>query len=188
MMMTDKEPSFMLHDPGGKVRLRLAGGVVGHAEISPCQRYRCWLSREWTPYGQAPKSILFLGMNPSVADAFASDPTVNREEGFARLWGYNRYFKGNILDWRATKPADLPHDVTTACSDRNLEAILVMAQQSEIVVAAHGKLHKRYQSVVERTMAAIKDVGTPIKCFGKNLDGSPKHPLYLRKDSILIDY
>ena len=170
------------HDPGGKVRLALPGGVIGQARISACERYRHFLSRDWTPEGRAPRAILWLGMNPSTADAFVSDPTVRREETYSRDWGYSLYYKGNILDWRATNPKDLPVDPGLARSVDNLPSILEMAEASELVIAAFGRLHKRYHPIIEETVAALRATGKPLMCLGQNQDGSPKHPLYLRKD------
>lgn len=170
------------HDPGGKVRLALPGGMVGQARISPCERYRHFLSRDWTPEGQSPRAILWIGMNPSTADAFVSDPTVRREETYSREWGYSLYYKGNILDWRATKPSDLPVDPAVARSSDNLPSILEMAASAEVVIAAFGRLHKRYHPIIAETIEALRATGKPLLCMGRNQDGSPKHPLYLRKD------
>jgi hypothetical protein len=176
------------HDPGGKVRLRLPDGVVGGATFSPCGRYRQALTRDWTPEGIAPRAVLFIGMNPSVASAEVSDPTCHRELMFARDWGFTRYLKGNVLDWRATSPKDLPHDPDTAASPENLPALIEMAREAEIVVMAYGKLHKRYAGIVDAVIAAMRSEGHALKCLGRNKDGSAKHPLYLRKDSVLLDF
>lgn len=177
-----------LHDPGGKVRLRLPDGVIGGAQFSDCGRYRQALTRDWTPEGTKPRSILFIGMNPSVADASASDPTCHRELMFARDWGFSRYLKGNMLDWRATSPRDLPHDPKVAASPENLPALMEMAQESEVIVMAYGKLHLRYQGIVERVIAGMRNTGRPVMCLGLNKDGSAKHPLYLRKDTALMAF
>jgi hypothetical protein len=182
-----EEPSRQ-HDPGGKVRLRLPDGVVGGATFSPCGRYRQALTRDWTPEGIAPRAVLFIGMNPSVASAEVSDPTCHRELMFARDWGFTRYLKGNVLDWRATSPKDLPHDPDTAASPANLPALQEMAREAEIVVMAYGKLHKRYAVIVDEVIAAMRAEGHALKCLGRNKDGSAKHPLYLRKDSVLLDF
>ncbi|SLN47891.1 hypothetical protein ROG8370_02087 [Roseovarius gaetbuli] len=176
-----------LHDPGGKVRLRLPDGVIGGAAYSECGRYRQMLSRDWTPEGSAPRTVLFVGMNPSVASAEVSDPTCHRELGFARDWGFTRYLKGNVLDWRATSPKDIPRDPAEACSGLNIPALVDMAQEAEFVVLAYGKLHARYQPVVSEALRAIAQAGRPLKCLGLNKDGSAKHPLYLRKDTALMD-
>lgn len=176
------------HDPGGKVRLRLPDGVTGGATFSPCGRYRQALTRDWTAEGQPARAVLFIGMNPSVAAAEISDPTCHRELVFARDWGFTRYLKGNVLDWRATSPKALPHDPADACSPANLPALEEMAREAEIVVMAYGKLHKRYAGVVREVIARVEATGTPLKCLGLNKDGSAKHPLYLRKDTRLMDF
>ena len=176
------------HDPGGKVRLRLPDGVTGGATFSDCGRYRQALTRDWTLAGAAPRAVLFIGMNPSVADADASDPTCHRELMFARDWGFTRYLKGNVLDWRATSPGDIPHDPALACSPDNIPVLLDMAREAELVVMAYGKLHKRHQGSVAEVLRAVAAVGKPMKCLGLNKDGSAKHPLYLRKDTPLMAF
>ncbi|SEL60045.1 hypothetical protein SAMN05443999_106191 [Roseovarius azorensis] len=177
-----------LHDPGGKVRLRLPDGVIGGAGYSPCGRYRQMLSRDWTPEGAHPRTVLFVGMNPSVASAEVSDPTCHRELVFARDWGFTRYLKGNVLDWRATSPRDLPADPAEACSPANIPALVAMAGESEMVVLAYGRLHARYSGVVQAALRAIAATGRPLRCLGLNKDGSAKHPLYLRRDTGLMDF
>lgn len=177
-----------LHDPGGKVRLRLPDGVIGGATFSHCGRYRQALTRDWTPEGVPPRTVLFIGMNPSVAAADISDPTCHRELMFARDWGFTRYLKGNVLDWRATSPRDIPADPAIACSPGNVPELIAMADEAEIVVMAFGKLHKRFHGVLEGVLTAIAARGKPLKCLGLNQDGSAKHPLYLRKDTPLMDF
>ncbi|MCZ0811177.1 MAG: DUF1643 domain-containing protein [Pseudomonadota bacterium] len=176
------------HDPGGKVRLKLPDGVIGGASFSECGRYRQSLTRDWTPAGTTPRAVLFIGMNPSVAAAEVSDPTCHRELIFARDWGFTRYLKGNMLDWRATSPRDIPADPAAACSPANIPALLEMAQESELIVMAYGKLHKRFRPVVQDVIGAMVATGKPLKCLGLNQDGSAKHPLYLRKDTALMDF
>lgn len=177
-----------LHDPGGKVRLKLPDGVIGGATFSTCGRYRQALTRDWTPDGGTPRAVLFIGMNPSVAGAEISDPTCHRELMFARDWGFNRYLKGNMLDWRATSPRDIPHDPSEACSPANISALVDMAHEAELVVMAYGKLHQRYQPIVRDVFTEITALGKPLRCLGLNKDGSAKHPLYLRKDTALMDF
>lgn len=176
------------HDPGGKVRLKLPDGVVGGATFSDCGRYRQALTRDWTPKDAAPRTVLFVGMNPSVAAADVSDPTCHRELMFARDWGFTRYLKGNVLDWRATSPKDIPADPALACSPANIPALVDMANEAERIVLAYGKLHKRFQPVVQEVLRAMEATAKPLQCLGLNKDGSAKHPLYLRKDTPLRDF
>ncbi len=176
------------HNPGGKVRLSLPDGVTGGATFSECGRYRQALTRDWTPEGALSRAVLFVGMNPSVADASASDPTCHRELMFARDWGFTRYLKGNVLDWRATSPKDIPQDPRKAVSAENLPVLLEMAEAAEVIVMAYGKLHQRYAGIVAEVISSLAASGRPLKCLGLNKDGSAKHPLYLRKDTALMGF
>ncbi len=175
----------MTHDPGGRTRLRLPEGVRGTAEFSACGRYRHMLGRDWTLPGVVPRAILFVGLNPSVADAFASDPTCHRELTFARDWGYSRYLKGNILDWRATSPRDIPHESDLARSVRNLPVLLALSLEAEVIVIATGNVHPRYAEIARDTCDALRGTGKPMMCLGLNRTGNAKHPLYLRRDAVL---
>ncbi|MEL6646692.1 MAG: DUF1643 domain-containing protein [Pseudomonadota bacterium] len=177
-----------LHDPGGKVRLKLPNGVIGGARFSKCGRYRQALTRDWTAQGATPRAVLFVGMNPSVAAADVSDPTCHRELIFAQDWGFTRYLKGNVLDWRATSPKDIPHDPSEACSAENLPVLREMADEAELIIMAFGKLHKRHHGVLEAVTAAMVESGKPLQCLGLNKDGSAKHPLYLRKDTKPVSF
>lgn len=184
--MADNSPAdpARAHDPGGKVRIALPGGVTGGAEFSDCGRYRRMLSRDWTAPGQMPRTVLFVGQNPSVADVEVSDPTCHRELQFARDWGFTRYLKGNVLDWRATRPRDIPADPDLACTPENLAALRTMAQEAELIVMAYGRLHRRFAQATARAVALLAGSARPMVCLGRNADGSPRHPLYLRRDTV----
>ena len=71
-----------MHDPGGSRRFAMLPGVDGKAEFSPCGQYRYWLSRDWGfrrfSGGREP-FVLWIGMNPSTAEAEVDDPTIRRE-------------------------------------------------------------------------------------------------------------
>lgn len=176
------------HDPGGKVRIRLPDGVIGGATFSQCGRYRQALTRDWTPQGTMARTVLFVGMNPSVAAADISDPTCHRELMFAQDWGFTRYLKGNVLDWRATSPKDIPTDPNEACSADNVPTLVSMASEADLIIMAYGKLHKRHHGVLQTVVAAMVDSDKPLQCLGLNKDGSAKHPLYLRKDTAPFPY
>lgn len=57
------------------------------AWISSCQRYRYALSRTWD---ESKGYVLFIGQNPSTADAEVDDPTIKKCMKFARAWGLRR--------------------------------------------------------------------------------------------------
>jgi hypothetical protein len=175
------------HDPGGKVRLPLMAGVKGDATFSADGRYR-QLMRRWTGETFPKRYILFIGMNPSTADATVNDPTCAREWTFAQREGYSAMVKANVGDYRATDPKMLLAPGLVAVSDANLPAIRAAAAEADFVVLCHGKLNKALAPAGKAIVEALKADGTELWCFGTNGDGSPKHPLYLRLDTPLVRF
>lgn len=75
------------------------------ATLSDCGRYRYALWRrwkDWFTYGQ----VIFIGLNPSTADAETDDHTIRKMMGFARHWGFGGMVVCNLFAFRATLP---PH-------------------------------------------------------------------------------
>ena len=173
------------HDPGGKVRLALMPGVKGDAAFSDDGRYR-QLMRRWTGDAFPERYMLFIGMNPSTADAAFNDPTCAREWTFARREGFDAMVKANVGDYRATDPKMLLAPGVLASSPENLPAIRVAAAGADRVVLCHGKLNKALAPAGKAVVDALKADGVELWCFGTNGDGSPKHPLYLRGDTPLV--
>lgn len=174
-MFEDASP---VHDPGGKVRTRLPPDVKGDAIFSDCQRYRRLL-RRWQGDTFPKRHVLWIGMNPSTADASVNDPTIGREWEFTVREGYQGLAKVNIGDFRATEPKMLLAPGIDAVSPDNLPTILWAAQEASLVIICHGKLNKALRAAGARTVAALMEAGIELHCLGTNLDGSPKHPLYI---------
>ena len=173
-----------LHDPGGKVRLALMPGVNGDATFSPDGRYR-QLMRRWLGPEFPERYVLFIGMNPSTADASVNDPTCAREWTFSQREGFDAMVKANVGDYRATDPKMLLAPGVEASSPDNLPAIRKAAAGAGLVVLCHGKLNKALAPAGKALIEALRRDGVPLWCFGTNADGSPKHPLYLRGDTPL---
>lgn len=173
------------HDPGGKVRIKLPDHVTSHAEFSACGRYRQLLTRRWDT--QLPW-IMFVGMNPSTADVTHDDPTVRKEVSYARKWGYGGLIKCNVMDYRITNPKGLLAEDVTVCSDQNLIMIRKHLADVDQVVAAWGKLPPKLKHHADKLYEVLMEHQKTITCLGINLDGSPKHPLYVRGDKQLEPY
>jgi len=150
------------------------------ADISDDGLYRYALYRRLS---MGERTVLFVGLNPSTADASVDDPTIRRCAGFARAWGFDWLYMGNLMAWRATDPKQLPADDLTAAGARNQEALTWMMQRAEVVVAAWGqhKLHGYAQQLARKVLALPH-----AHCLGQTKDGSPKHPLYLRSATPLV--
>ena len=174
------------HDPGGRVRLRLMPGVQGDAEFSDHEHRQ--LMRRWMGETFPSRYIMFIGMNPSTADATVNDPTCAREWSFAQREGYDAMVKGNVGDYRATDPKMLLAPGVVAVSPANLPSLRAAASHADKVVLCHGKLNKALAPAGRELVATLVADGVPLWCFGTNLDGSPKHPLYLPLTAPLIPY
>lgn len=141
------------------------------AVLSDCLKYRYLLTREW---GDGP-AVLFVGLNPSTADATKDDPTIRRCIGFAREWGYDRLHMANLFAFRATKPSDMM-DAIDPIGPENDKYLLTLKNDSALAVAAwgvHGTFRKRNQDVLEML--------PQLHYLQLTKAGHPSHPLYLPK-------
>lgn len=163
--------------------------VDGDAEFSPCGKYRYWLSRDWgfRRFSDGREQYaLWIGMNPSTATATEDDPTIRREMSYTRRLGLARYIKVNIMDYRATNPKDLLVPGVTPCSEGNAECIRSAASKAAAIIVCHGRLPGALRVFSEQAMAQL--IGKPLLCLGRNIDGSPKHPLYLRSNADFVSF
>lgn len=169
------------------MRLRLGEGVRGDVVMSADGRYR-QLMRRWLGEAFPDRYILFIGMNPSTADASVDDPTCAREWTFARREGFSAMVKCNVGDYRATHPKMLVEPGIVAVSPANIPAIRQAARGAGLIVLCHGKLNRALASAGREIVETLRADGLDLWCFGVNADGSPKHPLYLRADTPLIAF
>ena len=161
------------------------------AELSGCGRYRYTLERHWD---RAQGHALFVLLNPSTADATQDDPTLRKGIGFAKRLGVGGVVFVNLFAWRATDPRELPptEDAITGRDEhgRNLNDMHIIAQADRVrwmscgvILAWGGGVPQKAIAHRDRPAAVLRqlqDLGVSLRCFGKNRDGSPKHPLYLR--------
>ncbi|MBS7790534.1 DUF1643 domain-containing protein [Roseococcus sp. SDR] len=177
------------HDPGGKVRLRLASDIVSAAAFSECRRWRWWLERRWDgqPIG-TPGFGVVIGMNPSTADLDADDPTVAGCIWRARhRWGLPGLVMLNAFAYRATDKKRLL-EVDDPVGAENDATILHYARGAPLVVVAWGQPPKPLMGRGPALAALLRGAGITPMCFGTNNDGSPKHPLYQRRDAALVPF
>lgn len=147
------------------------------------RRYRYTLS---IPTGlNDDRRCLFILANPSTATPEELDPTVSRCVNYARSWGYGWCVVVNVRAWRATDPKEVPKD-QEAIGPENHNHLLAETAKADLVVCGWGKLGGEQGHHVLRLLSCFwRGGGFEIFCLGRNKDGSPKHPLYLRKDAKL---
>ena len=168
------------HDPGGKVRLAMSPDVKSSPAVfdrpGGCYRYR--LIRTWD---ETKPHAMFIMMNPSTADQEVDDRSVAKCCRFARTWGYGGIYVGNIFAYRATDKKRL-RVIADPIGPDNDKHLIEMAKIAKIVIFAYGQPgHRSLQDRGPRL--ATKLIGKGVKPYVLKLsnDGTPCHPLYLRK-------
>lgn len=164
-------------------------GVKGWAELSPDGRDRYFLQRSWgTPPKYAPPGsvmVLWIGLNPSTADAATDDATIRRIVGFSRRWGMHHACVCNLFTLRATRPEEMWRAQPPPADPRNLEIIAGVAASAALVVACWGAPPPRREDVARHASAAraVADVCASIDqelwCLGLTASGHPRHPVRL---------
>jgi hypothetical protein len=142
-------------------------------------RYR--LDRTWHP---TLGKMAWVMLNPSTATADLDDPTIARCTAFAKAWGYGGLTVVNVFAYRATDPAELAAlSMGVAVGDFNdLHIHEVIAEAAMIVVAWGTKVPKPLRPRVADLCRVIGD--RPVHALITNADGSPRHPLYVKGDTI----
>ena len=176
------------HDPGGRRKVSLPGGVNGDAEFcGPMNCYRPRLRRWRGPVFPA-RFVLSIGMNPSAAAADVDDPTLMRDWRFAEREGFNGLVKCNTVDYRATFPSEFRKPDIVPASGRNLAVILEEAAKAELIILCHGRLDKVLAPYGRVITDHLKAAGHRLMCFGANRDGSPRHSLYVPGEAPLVEW
>ena len=147
------------------------------AVFSLCRTWRYSLWRRWKAK-EAARMCAVIGLNPSTADETLDDPTIRRCINFARAWGYDGLYMLNAYAFRATDPKDMQAAENPVGPD-NDRFIAEVTAASELVLAAWG-VHCQ----TSRANRVCELVNKPIFCLGKTKAGCPKHPLYIRADTM----
>lgn len=142
-------------------------------------KYRYRLLREWDD--SKPKCA-FLMLNPSTANAEDDDPTIRRCIGFAKEWGYGGVEVVNLFALVSSDPKKLLTD-NDPVGKLNDEFIFTAICEAGIVVAAWGAFKESRQRAAD-VLKMLDGIG--IRCLGITKDGCPKHPLYIKGNTLPI--
>lgn len=120
--------------------------------------------------------MLVIGLNPSTAHGGVDDPTSRRCLRFARDWGHGGLLMANLYAWRATRPADLrlSPDPVGRHNERFLSAAMGAATATLFAWGNHG--------AGPRADALLAT--HPGLVLGWTAQGAPRHPLYVRADTV----
>lgn len=164
------------HDVGSKTFIPLPLWVRGRATFSgESEQYRTKLYRAWD---DTLPSILWVMMNPSLADAQVDDRTVYRCRAFSTDWGYGRMWVGNTFAYRCTAQKRLL-EVSDPVGPENDKHLLEMAQDASLIVFAYGKPHPSLRARGLQVAEMFRRHGHDLHVLKLNHGGIPAHPLYL---------
>ena len=152
--------------------------VTSDAIFSNDRKYRYALIRVWDD--EKPK-IAFIGLNPSTANETDNDPTIRRVMRFAKDWGYGGVYMLNLFAVVSADPK-----VLVTCPDPigdNDKWLELFCGISHKLLFAWGGFKEAKQRAKE-----VSSKFTLALCLGKNADGSPKHPLYIKADTKPVQY
>ncbi|MBL4656299.1 MAG: DUF1643 domain-containing protein [Bacteroidia bacterium] len=156
----------------------LSGAVISNDKI-----YRYHLHR--TIDTEAIKgTLLFIMLNPSTADALEDDRTIRRCKGYALDWGFERLEVVNLFSFRATDPDELPiHFTPRRYGSEHQHYVDMAIQNANLIICGWGGSDFAYDGdeAADRMIQKIFDFQKIPYCLKINNDGSPSHPLYLKK-------
>lgn len=171
------------HNPGGNRRIHWPPDSIINCCFSDCGRYRYTLSEIWD---QSKPLVMFLMMNPSIADESFADPTLIKTGKYARSWGYGGQVIGNIHAYRATDSKCLLK-VNDPVGAQNDARLIQIADNVEMIILAYGlppkPLRPRAESIVRMLLGRA-----PLKFLKLTKNGTPSHPLYLKSELIPSDF
>lgn len=176
------------------------------ALLSQCGRYRYKLWREWRAsleipchssdnwrwakvgkmsHGE-PKSLVFVMLNPSTADASFDDPTIRRCVSFAQRLKFERLEVVNLFALRTPHPNLMRTALIDPVGPDNIDHVKEAAWTAGQIICAWGT-HGTYMGQDQTVLGWIHSTGARTYCLGKSKEGHPRHPLYLSGDSPLIE-
>lgn len=154
------------------------------AEFSECKNYRYALWRIWD---ESMPLVMFIGLNPSTANETENDPTIRRVCAIAKHNGYGGVYMMNCFPLVSTDPAalhafnDTPfHDIEDM---ENMRWLLEVKRRCSAIVFAWGNF-----DVVKQRAESIAGYFKNAKALHINKNGSPKHPLYCKAETMLVPF
>jgi hypothetical protein len=154
----------------------------GSATFDTTRRHRFTLTR--TAPGGAGR-VVFIGLNPSTADALVDDPTIRKCRGFVERMGYGELCMVNLFSLRSTDPRWLLEPEALTHWSENENAVLTRAESAEVVVCAWGgpyaprSLAERIHARAGTLLTRLRAMGRTPHVLGLTKDGHPRHPLYM---------
>lgn len=156
-----------------------AAKIESCAVLSECQNYRYLLTRIWDT---SKPLVMFIMLNPSIADGLDNDPTIRRCINFAKSWGFGGILVCNLFGLRSTQPQKIL-EVNDPEGVYNSRIMFITQLMTKMVICAWGneKIIKRKFGKVDASdwITIPYEKQYHLKVSKTNI---PSHPLYLKSD------
>lgn len=150
--------------------------IKSFATFSEDKKHRFVLCRQWS---EKPCAMV-IGLNPSTADDKDDDPTIGFVTRILDHNGYGGLFMVNLFTMITPYPKELILD------EDHEKAISIWRGAdiySDVVIFAWGRFKIPYGRD-ETAKRMFKDA----LCFGHLKNGEPRHPMYLKNNTVLVNY
>ena len=163
--------------------------------FSKCGSYRWILKRELS-YGS--KSVVFIGLNPSIASTSNNDRTIIKIVNFCSRWNYKNIYIINLFALISTSPKNLSKSKDPIGENNDLITLkLLQFWKGNIYCdlwlwwGDKGQLNGRDREVLAfiENISSLKsnknNYSARILSLGLSQKGNPRHPLYMPNESFL---
>src|SRR5699024_3303718 len=142
------------------------------AVFSDSGQYRYELRRIWD---DAKPLVLFIGLNPSTADAKTEDNTSRVCINYAKRWGFGGLLLGNLFAYRSTDRSVLYRVDDPVGPENDVWLKNLEAEAKQVICAWGAPGHYRH-----RDKAVLGFLHDP-HCLVRLKSGHPGHTLYKRR-------
>ena len=142
--------------------------------------------------GQNP--LICIGVNPSTAQPDRLDNTLKSVERIALGNGYDSFIMFNVYPQRATRPQDMAKERDDRLHRANMEAFdyILGLSKAPVVWAAWGNIIEMRPylkgCVLDMIGVGERHGARWVTAGPRSAKGHPHHPLYLKKDTKLLDF
>ena len=141
------------------------------AIFSDCRKWRYALWRIWN---ERLRRVMFIGLNPSIADEVNNDATINRCMKLAGLWGFGGIYMLNLFALIDTNPKIIKYH-TDPIGVENNKYLMEYAGKVDLVIGVWGN-GGAYSGRGNEVMRMFPEM----YCLKMTKKNQPHHPLYLK--------
>lgn len=160
------------------------------AYFSRDRLHRYWLMRALTKFGSEYCPLLWIMLNPSIANERRDDPTTRLTMNLGRRWGHSHHMAVNLFALVDTYPEGIlrSSDPVGYLNDHVITRAVkhVMEHGGGVMVAwgTHGHIMDR-QNVV---LNLLDSLGAEPYCLGTTKDGYPKFPRAIKRSTVPVPF